>query len=133
MNEKNTQELIKKFAFFGRPSEPGVTTLGYGFECGDGWYKLIYKLCKDIETTLNASPRKIAADFYVVQAKEKFGMLRFYAQGGNEVTRKLIAAAESRSAKICEQCGEKGKLRDGSWIFTLCDKCHQTRKKNRFE
>jgi hypothetical protein len=133
MNEKNMKELTTKFPFFSRSSVPGVITTGFGFDCGDGWYKLIYKLCKDIQTILDASPRKIAADFRAVQVKEKFAQLRFYAQGGNEAINKLIVAAESKSSKICERCGKEGKLRDGDWLFTLCDKCHKTRKKTRFE
>jgi len=31
------------------------------------------------------------------------------------------------SGQICETCGERGQLRTGSWLVTLCDMHHQAR------
>jgi hypothetical protein len=34
----------------------------------------------------------------------------------------MIAMAESMSYRICEECGDRGKMRGGGWVRTLCDK-----------
>lgn len=62
---------------------------------------------------------------YAVQIKEKFGGLRIYMAGNIEGMFDIIDKAERKSYKICEFCGAPGKTRDGSWIFTLCDKCNE--------
>lgn len=126
MNEKNTRTLSNTFKFFFRPTTPGAISLGFGFDCGDGWYKLLYSLCEGIQAVLIKSP-EIRKEFCVVQVKEKFGDLRFYTQGGNKEINKLIDEAESKSAETCELCGEKGGLREGGWLVTLCDKCNKKR------
>lgn len=56
-----------------------------------------------------------------VQVKEKFGTLRFYIDGGNEVIHALIGMAESMSARTCEKCGSPGRLRGKTWLYTACD------------
>ena len=69
---------------------------------------------KEIEEELNKTP-------IAMQVKEKFGTLRFYTHGGDDVTRGMERMAESMSAVICEECGNKGKWRTGGWYRTLCD------------
>lgn len=101
----------------------------WGFECSDGWLDLIEDLSKMIQ---HHADWKISQDQKfvqpeVVQCKEKFGSLRFYIEGGDDYTQGLIAFAEIMSSKICEQCGEPGKLRRDGWLRTLCDPCHQKR------
>jgi hypothetical protein len=56
------------------------------------------------------------------QVKEKFGSLRFYYQGGNEEISAVVSYTEWLAGRTCEQCGEPGRWREGSWIRTLCDK-----------
>ena len=62
------------------------------------------------------------------QVKEKFGGLRFYYDGGDEVTSAMIQFAESLSNRICEVCGKfnhiVGKNQRG-WIRTTCPGCSQ--------
>ncbi|MEK7090164.1 MAG: hypothetical protein AAB930_01100, partial [Patescibacteria group bacterium] len=71
MNKSHTEYLFKNFPFF-HPEAPLTESLmAFGFECGDGWFGLIKKLCeklKDLDLK----------DFRVTQVKEKFGGLRFY-------------------------------------------------------
>lgn len=55
------------------------------------------------------------------QIKEKFGTLRFYYDGGDDYIRGLESMADSMSARICEDCGNPGKIRKGGWVRTLCD------------
>lgn len=68
-------------------------------------------------------------EFPVVhQVKEKFGTLNVYLKGWDERTQDLINFAEGMSSTTCEECGNVGELRKGSWIRTLCDKHHEERE-----
>ena len=79
---------------------------------GKGWSKLIDQL-------YDAKPRSV----YVMQVKEKYGSLHFYIGGAPIEYHEIIDTIEDESMTICEECGEKGKLRgDLGWILTLCDK-----------
>jgi hypothetical protein len=79
--------------------------------------------------------RKISAldpDYVILQAKEKFGTLRFYTalsdglpENVRDQIHDLIGIAEAQSAHVCERCGAAGaKARHTGWIKTLCDGCH---------
>lgn len=58
-----------------------------------------------------------------VQVKEKFASLRFYMNHYVKEIEDLIDEAEEKCSKTCEECGRPGKLREGGWLKTLCDKC----------
>jgi hypothetical protein len=92
----------------------------FGFECGDGWFDLIDTLCSTIQDYIDYNPGKNIPQVIVVQVKEKFGTLRFYTTGGDDMTRGMIWMAESMSGRVCEVCGKPGEVRDGGWIKTRC-------------
>ena len=103
------------------------TCMCWGFECGDGWERLIRDLSLQLEFLNENAPVHIVAE----QVKEKFGTLRFYVSilEGNkwwaDIIYALIDAAESQSSFTCETCGSSyGERRSGGWIRTLCDDCH---------
>lgn len=84
--------------------------------------------------------RKVAEwdpDYKILQAKEKFGTLRFYAafsesadKGTRAIAQAFIDLAEEQSARICEACGASpAEARDGGWIKTLCESCAEERGK----
>jgi hypothetical protein len=89
-----------------------------GIYIDKGWFYLIDILSKKMYDTAKQSnvdyPR-------VVQIKEKFGGLRFYADNTDEYMNGLIDMAEKISIHVCEVCGNPGELRDTSWVRTLCD------------
>lgn len=66
-------------------------------------------------------PRAKTRRVYVAQIKEKFGGLRFYYDGGDDVVSGMVRMAESWADKTCESCGNVGKQRHGGWVRTLCD------------
>lgn len=107
----------------------------WGFECEDGWFELIDTLCGKIQSHIDWRSRSIRSkdeldDLQVVaqQVKEKFGGLRFYTYGGDDITNAFISFAESMSMKICETCGQPGKQQgDRGWIHTACDPCLEKR------
>ena len=59
------------------------------------------------------------------QVKEKFGGLRFYLNNATNEMFNLEMEFEDKSYKICEVCGEEGKIREGGWVRTVCDKHHK--------
>jgi len=121
MNETNTKKLFDDFPeFWKHRDNMQASLMCFGFECNDGWFDIIYKLCDDIKSYYK---NKIPEHFYVVQVKEKFGGLRFYITAAPKEIHDMIANVEATSYKICEKCGKPGKLRDKlPWWLTLCDK-----------
>jgi hypothetical protein len=59
------------------------------------------------------------------QIKEKFGTLRFYYDGGDDVIRGMVSFAEALSGNTCEMTGEAGSLckkgKRGGWYKTLSE------------
>jgi hypothetical protein len=62
------------------------------------------------------------------QVKEKFGTLRFYYSGGDDITDGMVRMAESMSGVTCEECGNVGERRGGGWVHTYCTPCEQARE-----
>lgn len=85
----------------------------------------------DLLLGLDSRLAAIDPDYTILQAKEKFGTLRFYVStsygavpGARDAMRDYIMLAEDKSAHICESCGADGaKARHRCWIKTLCDDC----------
>lgn len=181
MNAELDRALVDKYAkIFKYRNEPvGLTAMGWGFDCGDGWYNIIDQLCSNIQnhinwtrsdrarglifqrallraiqgnrkplekifTFINTEKSQAYAKTKVdeilkdpnshikvikpsceqvtaVQVKEKFGSLRFYYSGGDNIVKGMVRMAEAMSEVTCEECGAPGELRNGRWIRTLCD------------
>jgi hypothetical protein len=117
--KQEIQELLNQ--------EEMVLPIQFGFECGDGWYMLLEQLLYSIEWHLDPEhswPKKERIPFHIDQIKEKFGGLRFYYSGGDEIVRGMVSFAESLSYHICEHCGStKNVTQTEGWIKTLCEDC----------
>lgn len=116
-----------------------------GFCIGAGWYQIIRSLCHNIQshidsvecartslTLRNVWNRPIpdqVPQVVVTQIKEKFGGLRFYYDGGDDMVEGMVHMAESWAANACETCGKPGKSRSGGWIRTLCDEHEEEQQK----
>jgi hypothetical protein len=61
------------------------------------------------------------------QVKEKFGTLRFYYSGGDDVVDGMVRMAEAMTEVTCEGCGSPGERRGGGWIRTECKTCADQR------
>ena len=115
--------------FVDRHGDMKQTLMCWGFECGDGWFNIIDRLCSNIQHHVDwAQLQKEkygrgegCTQVVAVQIKEKFGTLRFYTNGGNEQIYGMIRMAESMSAVTCEECGAPGHTHGGGWVRTLCD------------
>jgi hypothetical protein len=109
MTEKNTKRLVERF--------PQIFKEAFYFECDDGWFDIIFELCKDMQQEVNNSG---CEQVVAVQVKEKFAGLRFYASGGNEVTNAMIEKYSKLSMEVCELTGGKGYLcKKHGWFKTL--------------
>lgn len=90
-------------------------------ECQEGWDGMVMPLI-DLCNLY---------DIQVLQVKEKFGGLRFYAMGERlKEVMPLIQAAEARSYQVCEYCGQDGQglvTTEGRWLKTLCKPCRDKR------
>lgn len=119
MNKENTLKLLKDFPDLYQDYYRSMkeTCMCWGFDCGDGWFKLIYNLSKKL------SKYCVIAS----QVKEKYGTLNYYysingTDKDGERVYKFVDKAERKSAKICEVCGKRGKLNDGGWLSVRCNK-----------
>ena len=79
----------------------------WGFECSDGWFKLIHDLSRELTDYL---AERSTLDLEVMQVKSKFGSFRYYVEGGDESTQKLIEDATERAKHICELTGKEGRM-----------------------
>jgi hypothetical protein len=105
------KELVFSPATFYPPGYTREQALG---SVGVGWHGLINKAFDKLESI---------KDIIIVidQVKEKYGGLRIYTSCLHEEFDKFILELETESYKICEKCGEPGKLRGGGWYITACD------------
>lgn len=130
MSPELDKKLCEDFPnlFADRRAPMQVTCMCWGFECGDGWYKIIREAAEKLEPLIRDLRADHPEDDFprASQVKEKFGTLRFYMTMETDEMSKIIEEAETKSAVTCERCGKKGILRKGGWLRTLCAKCHKS-------
>ena len=127
MTKELDEKLCKKYPkiFVNRNESMQKTAMCWGFECGDGWYWLIDRLCSNLQwsTDHNNSKGKYP-QIVAVQVKEKFGGLRFYTESEAEAQSAVISFVETLSEHTCEKCGSTKNIgKTQGWITTLCKEC----------
>lgn len=99
----------------------------FGFECGEGWYNNLAQLLGHIDHYLNHKHKGVPEGFHITQIKEKFGGLRFYVDGADDVIHELITFTENLCDRTCEYCGSNQNImRSKGWIVTACKNCTET-------
>jgi hypothetical protein len=125
MKPELDKALCEKYPkiFANRHADMRATAMCWGFECGDGWYQIIEALCCAMQSHCdsNAISQLVAS-----QVKEKYGTLRFYYIGGDDMTDGMVYLAEVMSGMTCEVCGQPGITRDTGWLTTRCDAHHES-------
>jgi hypothetical protein len=132
MKQELDQLLCEKYPkmMVNRDKSMMETCMCWGFECGDGWFNILDQLMGNIQHHIdwnNKNFEKGYAQYKQVpqvtldQVKEKFGTLRFYYTGGDDIINGMVRMAESMSAVTCEQCGNPGTTGGQGWITTLCE------------
>jgi hypothetical protein len=101
-----------------------------GIAVDTGWWPIIASLCAGIQHHLDWKNRQslVVPQVTVAQIKEKFGGLRFYYDGGDDVINGMVRMAEAWASQTCEECGAPGTSRGGGWIKTLCNTHHNLRE-----
>lgn len=97
------------------------TCMCWGFECGDGWFDLLWRLSTKLEALILKEDKP--ENFRASQVKEKYGTLRFYMTSQTEAMDEEIRQAEEESATTCMRCGKAGLCNDSGWITCLCEGC----------
>ena len=114
LENKIIQRFRDKFPDESIIHDEAQSCLAFGFECGDGWFSIIY------ESLLLLQDEK----FTIVQVKEKFGSLRIYIDGGNDRVNNVLGFLENQSEITCELCGDLGSIDwSKSWKKCRCEKC----------
>lgn len=111
-----------------------------GFAVGPGWWPILRSLCRNVQGHIDWRQEQKekygrgegCPQVVVAQIKEKFGGLRFYYDGGNDVIDGMVRMAEAWAANSCEECGKPGVLRSGGWMQTLCDE-HEEKRQERIK
>lgn len=143
MTPELDERLVKEFPllYSDRHAPMTQTAMCWGFQCGDGWYKLIRKLSKKLEKLVEKEMRiepvagmeDILDEYLFPHAstvKEKFGTLRFYMTTSTDEMEAEIDKAIRESARTCEDCGRPGRNKSvGGWYRTQCVKCRNKWKK----
>lgn len=130
MKDELQDELFRKYPKIFKQKDLPMqeTCMCWGICTGDGWFGLLDQLCGDIQAHIDEGGGNIP-QVEAIQVKEKFGTLRFYAQGGDEIIRNLIFKAMVRSGCVCEICGstENVSTNNEGWMNTLCRRCREQR------
>jgi hypothetical protein len=123
MHKVLEQKMVERWpTWFNTGGDIRHTAMPRGFTHDDGWFDILWRLCEDLEPLVAEFEQETGSQFEVLQVKEKFGGLRFYVNcRRNDAIRQRILAAIEESFHTCEICGQPGKLREDSWIKTLCD------------
>lgn len=160
MQNKLEKYLYKKYPdlFKNQSKSMKETCMCWGCSCGDGWLQILDVLCSNISRHIRiqneqmdlydeSDAKKLAngetieerpawakeriTPVHFEQIKEKFGSLRIYYTGGDDVIRSWIDFAESLSTFICEDCGKfdltVGMTTKG-WLHVICEECASKEK-----
>lgn len=91
------------------------------FECGNGWFELLWRLSVRLEALIAAQPASNQDAYSPTIIKEKFGGLRFSMTSLTPAMDRAIRWAEGQSIRTCEQCGKPGtRLELDQLILTRC-------------
>jgi hypothetical protein len=125
MKRKLDEQLCKDFPllFRNRYGDKRQTAMVWGFECADGWFDILWDVCRELEAEIKKLPEDQREYTCASQIKEKYGTLRLYMHSETEEMSWLIDEAENKSAITCETCGKEGELKGSGWYYTACNDC----------
>ena len=127
MNQELDNKLCEKYPkiFKDRYADMRTTAMCWGFECGDGWYNILDRLCSNIQSHIDWSRKQRLSDLRYNRglksalAGDKSRLVKYYSYGGKvtdytiETVEKEIARATYRTPSsavnqvVVEQVKEK--------------------------
>jgi hypothetical protein len=118
---KIPEDCLKKYTIIQPDPTLRNNLMVFGFEIGEGWMSLVIELLDKIQHLVDNNPEY--SGLQVIQVKEKFAQLRVYLNYYYKEIEDIISEYEEKSCYICEECGEKGEIRNiNNWYTALCDK-----------
>lgn len=125
MKQELEEKIMKDFPWFEARNVWTNEKCGFPMpcSCGDGWFDLIYNICKELQEYYKSIGANIN-ELRILQIKEKWGTLSFYIGNYYGEANKIIEKYKKISEITCECCGAEGTIKHrGSWLRTLCNKC----------
>ena len=88
----------------------------------DGW-RIAFQdqMCDEIQHEYEKLPEDQKKDYYIIQAKEKFGGMRLYMSFYAAEIEKIINKYSADSELICIVCGKPATKISMGWICPYCD------------
>jgi hypothetical protein len=128
MRKELEQKFVERWpTWFHIDGDISQTLMSFGFEHGDGWFDIVWRLCEELEPLVAEVEVKTGRPFEVLQVKEKLGGLRFWTNLEVDAIANRIQAAELESLYTCEVCGQPGARRtERGMIRTVCGTCAGT-------
>jgi NADH pyrophosphatase NudC (nudix superfamily) len=125
VNQQNTSKLIQAFPNLYRTinQETRKDATRYYFQIGDGWFDLVFELSQKINDIAQRQNLTVEKWPDVKMVESHYASLRFKLVNDNNEMFNLSMDYEQKSLKVCEDCGQPGKRREGGWEHTLCDHC----------
>lgn len=124
-----TQELVNKYPKIFQDYEGNPEKVNWS-GVPKGWLPIIDKLCGAMQTYIEYHVRYTKdgtirpEQVTCMQMKEKFGGLRFYTNGHDDIVEGMITLAEHMCQNTCQDCGSEQDLGVTSgWISVLCRNC----------
>ena len=126
-----TQEIIQKYPKIFVPYEGNPMDVNW-HGVPKGWLPIIDKLCGSIQNYIDSYKRwdkekqewKHPPQLTCTQMKEKFGGLRFYYDGGDDLIEGMVVMAEYLCDITCQDCGSEQDIgQTKGWVSTLCRTC----------
>ena len=110
----------------------------FGWEIGEGWFKIVEPVVKSIEEYNSQSK---GGNIEIAQIKEKWGGLEIYLHFDgvpSDVVKKfndMVAAAREEASHTCEDCGTKKNVGMiiNKWYRTVCQECAEKQVKRMSE
>lgn len=96
-------------------------------ELPSGWRKLVLQMCEEIKQTILKINPNLLTEYYVVQAKEKYGTLCWYANIYVEELEEIATKYTVLSQYVCIRCGKATTIVSKDIKF-LCNKCYERMK-----
>lgn len=124
--KEENRRLVERYPFLAPKWETYDYEFTYLDDIPQGWKKAFgVEFCEELRNIL------IEGDYLdkyqVVQAKEKYGGLRWYDNGApKRIWDKLtdiVSKYEKISERTCVRCGKPGKMIKTFWISPYCEDC----------
>src|ERR1035441_7880629 len=99
MRKELEQKLVKRFpTWFNVNGDARHSLMPFGFQCGDGWYKILWRLCVAMEPLVAELENQDGERFEVVQVTEKLGTVVGQFARSDASSMWLLARAKGATA-----------------------------------